>query len=404
MVYVGHYPSCTRDTETSTTMSFTYEYARPALAVDIVVFGLDDDLKVLLIKRDLEPFQGKWALPGGFLNNAGEDIFEAALRELREEADLDAAFDGIDEITLLDAAQARERVGATGVLGATYTPHCARVHPARLVHGLARAVERRGGRIVEGTPVLGIDAEAGARRPSAHTAHGTVHADHVIRATEAWTAQLPGTSRAVIPVYSLMVATEPLPAPVWQQLGLNRGETFNDHRHLIIYGQRTADDRLVFGGRGAPYHFGSRIDPAFDADERVFTALRATVRELFPVIAPNQFSHAWGGPLGISRDWHAGVGLDRTTGLGWAGGYVGDGVGTANLAGRTLAALITGTDPDGVTRLPWVGHRSRPWEPEPLRWLEVNAGLRVMTAADREERLTGRPSVLARVMSRLLGH
>jgi hypothetical protein len=113
------------------------------------------------------------------------------------------------------------------------------------------------------------------------------------------------------------------------------------------------------------------------------------------------FTHAWGGPLGIARDWAASVGLDRTTGLAWAGGYVGDGVGTSNLAGRTLADLVTGRDTELVT-LPWVNHRSRRWEPEPLRWLGINAGLRAMQVADWEERRTGRRSHVARAMAPLI--
>jgi glycine/D-amino acid oxidase-like deaminating enzyme len=170
-----------------------------------------------------------------------------------------------------------------------------------------------------------------------------------------------------------------------------------------VYGQRTADDRLVFGGRGAPYHRGSRIEPAFDREPEVFAGLRAAVADLFPAIRGHAFTHAWGGPLAIARDWHASVGLDRLSGVAWAGGYVGDGVGTANLAGRTLADLLTGRSTD-LTRLPWVGHRSPRWEPEPLRWLEVNAGLRTMSLADGEERLTKRGSVAARLLAPMLGH
>ncbi len=319
------------------------------------------------------------------------------LNRARRAVTSDAAFDGVDGVELLDAEQAREHLGATRVLGGTYTPHCARIHPARLARGLAEAVERRGGRIAEGTRALRIEAGRVV------TDRGTVRAAHVVRATEAWTSHLPGSERAVIPVYSLIVATEPLPASFWAEVGLARGQTFNDERHLIIYGQRTADDRLVFGGRGAPYHRGSRIEPGFDRDEQVFGSLRATARELFPALSASSFTHAWGGPLGIPRDWHAGVGLDRSTGIGWAGGYVGDGVGTANLAGRTLADLIRGVDSDLVA-LPWVNHRSPRWEPEPLRWLAVNAGLRTMTLADAEERLTRRESVLARLMAPMLGH
>jgi glycine/D-amino acid oxidase-like deaminating enzyme len=231
------------------------------------------------------------------------------------------------------------------------------------------------------------------------TDRGVVRAGAVVRATEAWSAVL--APRSVVPVYSLIVATRPLPASFWDEAGLAGGQTFSDHRHLVVYGQRTADDRLVFGGRGAPYHFRSRIHPSFDRDESVFAGLRAAVMELFPAVSPDDFTHSWGGPLGIPRDWHAGVGLG-SDGVGWAGGYVGDGVATSNLAGRTLAALILGRD-DPLATLPWVGHRSRRWEPEPLRWLLVNAGLRLMTLADAEERVTRRPSVLAASVARALG-
>ncbi|HET7534793.1 MAG TPA: FAD-dependent oxidoreductase, partial [Nocardioidaceae bacterium] len=151
-----------------------------------------------------------------------------------------------------------------------------------------------------------------------------------------------------------------------------------------------------------PYHFRSAISPDFDRDPRVFASLWSTLNAMFPAVRSARVTHAWGGVLGVPRDWCASVGLDRSTGLAWAGGYVGDGVSTTNLAGRTLRDLILGSDTE-LTRLPWVNHTSRPWEPEPLRWLGVNAGLRAMGLADREERLTRRPSLLARAMSPLLG-
>jgi glycine/D-amino acid oxidase-like deaminating enzyme len=304
---------------------------------------------------------------------------------------------GPEDLALLDAAEATARVGATGVLGGLYTPHCARIHPARLVRGLAETVQRLGVRVYEQTPVSAI--EPGLVR----TDHGSVRAAVVVRATEGYTRTIPGYRRAIAPVYSLMLATAPLPAQFWAQAGLARQETFTDERHLIIYGQRTADDRLAFGGRGAPYHFGSTVKPAFDREPRVFRELARVLVELFPALGPRvPVEYTWGGPLGIARDWHASVGLDRATGLAWAGGYVGDGVGTSNLAGRTLADLVLERDTE-LTALPWVGHRSRSWEPEPLRWLGVNTGLRVMGAADAEEARTGRPSVLAKVFHRFVG-
>jgi glycine/D-amino acid oxidase-like deaminating enzyme len=302
---------------------------------------------------------------------------------------------GEEDLRRLDAVEAQEILAASGVVGGMFTPHCAAVHPARLVRGLVRAVEARGVPIFERTRVHEI------RPGAALTTAGAVTADVVVRATEGYTPALAGARRAIAPVYSLMVATEPLAPSVWESIGLADRPTFSDGRHVIIYGQRTADGRLAFGGRGAPYHFGSRVRPGFDEEPRVFGMLRDTLRELLPQLGDVGFTHAWGGPLGIARDWAASVGLDRDTGLAWAGGYVGDGVGTTNLAGRTLADLILRRDTDLVT-LPWVNHHSRRWEPEPLRWLGINAGLQAMRVADWEERRSKRPSLVARAMSPLI--
>lgn len=298
----------------------------------------------------------------------------------------------------LSDAEARERLAASAVHGATFNPHCARVHPRRLVDGLATTVRGQGAQVLEGVRVDAI--EPGLVRVAGG---GVLRARHVLRATEAWTSQLPGLRRVVAPVYSLMVATEPLTDQQWSEVGLSDREVFTDHRHVVIYGQRTVDGRLAFGGRGAPYHFGSRIRREFDQDAAVFADLRATLRDLLPQLGDVRFTHAWGGPLGIARDWHPSVGHDPATGLGWAGGYVGDGVAATNLAGRTLADLVTGRH-TAITQLPWVGHRSRRWEPEPARWLGVNAGLRLAQAADREEARTGRPAQLGRVLAALTGH
>jgi glycine/D-amino acid oxidase-like deaminating enzyme len=303
---------------------------------------------------------------------------------------------GEEDLRLLTAAEAREIAAATNVVGGTYTPHCAAIHPARLARGLADVLRRSGVSIYERTAVRELHPGRLV------TSRGTVTARYVIRATEGYTPGLPGFRRAVAPVYSLMIATEPLPEAVWDQIGLAGRPTFGDLRHLIIYGQRTADGRFAFGGRGAPYHLGSAVRPSFDRAPAVFAELRRTLAELFPVVGDVPVTHTWGGPIGIPRDWCASVGLDRETGIGWAGGYVGDGLSTTNLAGRTLADLITGADTE-ITRLPWVGHHSPNWEPEPLRWLGLNAGLQVMSRADRTEAKTGRPARAASFMGRFLG-
>jgi glycine/D-amino acid oxidase-like deaminating enzyme len=297
-----------------------------------------------------------------------------------------------DDLRLLSADEASQRLRVAGVVGATYTPHCAALQPAALARGLARVVERAGVDLFEQTRVT--DIAPGRVRCEA----GLVRAEIVVRATEAYTHALASSRRQLAPLYSLMIATEPLPQDLWDQLGWADRETLDDARHLIVYAQRTADGRIAFGGRGAPYHFGSRIDADFDRDPRVHHALQRALVGLFPQLAEARITHAWGGPLGVPRDWHASVGLDRATGLAWAGGYVGDGVCTSFVAGRTLADLVTGARTE-LVGLPWVGHRSRRWEPEPLRWLGISAGLALPAYADRREARTGRP---ARWTSRLI--
>lgn len=303
---------------------------------------------------------------------------------------------GPDTLDLVGADEARARVGATSVLGAVTSEHCAALHPARLVRGLAEAVERRGGVVHERTRALRVTPGR------VETPYGAVSAPTVLVATEGYTAALPGRRRDLAPVYSLMLATEPLPTEVWDAIGLARREVFADERHLTIYGQRTADDRLAFGGRGAPYHWGSRVSPAYDRVPRVHEALRAALVELFPVLHDTAITHTWGGNLGVPRDWFPSVGLDPATGLAWAGGYVGDGVATSHLAGRTLADLVLGRA-SGLTRLPWVRRRTKKWEPEPFRYVGINAVTALMTRADRTEARTGRPSRAAAAFWRTLG-
>ncbi|MFZ4811552.1 MAG: NAD(P)/FAD-dependent oxidoreductase, partial [Ilumatobacteraceae bacterium] len=324
----------------------------------------------------------------------------AQVERLHDELAEQRAFGfGEGDVHWLDPAESASTIAVTRNLGALFTPHCAAIHPARLVRGLALAVERRGVIIHENSRVL--DIEPGRVR----TQGGTVRATHIVRATEAFTPGLPGLRRALAPVYSLMIATEPLPPSVWEQIGWADRQTFSDARRTVIYGQRTADDRIAFGGRGAPYHLGSRIEPQFDLHRRVHDGLRDTLRDLFPAIGDVAITHRWGGPVGIPRDWECSVGLDRATGIGWAGGYVGDGVTTTNLAGRTLAALITGDDPGDLTSLLWVDHHSRRWEPEPFRWIGINSMVRMPSSIDRYEDRHDHPERWrSAILERVLGH
>ena len=281
-------------------------------------------------------------------------------------------------VEVLEAPEAAAKINVAQTRAAVWHPHCARIQPAKLVRGLAEACERLGVEIFENTPVEAIEP----RRVL--TNRGTVTADYVVRATEGFTANLKGLHRLWLPMNSSMIATEPLSDRVWDEINWSEGETLGDFAHIYMYAQRTADDRIAIGGRGVPYKYGSRTDTDGQTPDVTINTLTEIMNRFFPVTRGAAIDHAWSGVLGVPRDWAPTVGLDRATGIAWAGGYVGTGVTTTNLSGRTIADLILERDTELVT-LPWVGHRARNWEPEPLRWVATRTLYTAYGIADRSE-------------------
>lgn len=308
-----------------------------------------------------------------------------------------------DHYRLLDAAQLRERIRVAGAIRALYGDGEAVIHPGRLVRGLARAVEAQGTTIHEGTRVTGFRPRDASGRAALETAAGEVRAPVIVLAGEAWLTQLPALHRQLIPLYSLIVLTEPLGDDQWAEIGWAGRETVASTRLSIDYLSRTEDGRILFGGRGAPYRFGSPIKPAYDRHEPTHDLLRGFVREWFPVLRDVRFTHAWGGPLGMPRDWHPTFAYDPASGIATARGYVGHGVSATNLAGRVLTDLITET-PSPLTELPVVAHRSRNWEPEPLRWLGVRYTQEAMGRLDRQISRTGQPPTGRSLAERFAAH
>ncbi|PRH75910.1 FAD-dependent oxidoreductase, partial [Streptomyces solincola] len=278
----------------------------------------------------------------------------AQLARLRDFHSVELAFGETDRL-LLGARETAERVRVAGAVGSSWTPHGARIHPVKLVQGLSAAVERLGVTIHESTPVTEIKPK------HAVTPYGTVRAPYVLRCTEGFTPTLKGLKRTWLPMNSSMIVTEPLSPALWDAIGWDGRETLGDMAHAYMYAQRTADDRIAIGGRGVPYRYGSRTDNDGRTQPATVLALRDLLIRFFPRLAGTRIEHAWSGVLGVPRDWCATVSLDRSTGLGWAGGYVGSGVATANLAGRTLRDLIQQDSgqagPTDLTALPWVDHK-----------------------------------------------
>ena len=406
---------------------------------------LDPSLRIAVLEREVCGFgasgrNGGWAvgeLAGTLERYAKQSSMEGALRQLR------AVFDAVDEIgrvaaneriscgyakggtvrmarnqpqaqrqrdevqhhralgltetelRLLTAEDTRGLVNATDVQGGIFFGPSAALDPARLVRGLASRLTARGVSLYEQTPAMEISGRV------VHTAGGTVTADVVVRATEAYTRDFPDQRRTLIPIYSLMVATEPLSDDVFNEIGLASRPTFADDRYMVIYGQRTEDNRLAFGGRSVPYAFGSRIDPALEKRAKSHDRIERSLKELFPVLEDSKITHRWGGVLGAPRNWMPAVRYDEAAGFATAGGYVGEGVAAANLAGRTLADLITRTDSERVT-LPWVETKWRNWEPEPFRWVGVRGSRALLGHADGLENRTQREAKWAALLARVL--
>lgn len=322
----------------------------------------------------------------------------AQARRLRAEVDEDRHW-GVDDVEILAAADVAERIRVDAALLGAFNPHCARVQPAKLVRGLAEVVERLGVTLYEQTPVTRIEPGR------AQTPLGTLRAPVILRATEGFTARMAGLRRRWLPMNSAMIATEPLPQQVWDAIGWQRCETLGDLAHGFFYAQRTADGRIALGGRAVPYRYASRIDHDGAVGQDTVDYLTGVLNAALPQTRGVPIAHGWCGVLAVPRDWSASIRLDRTTGIGEAGGYVGHGVTATNLGGRTLADLVLGRSTE-LTALPWVNHRSRTWEPEPLRWLGVRGLYSAYKLADRHEsggrgttspiaaladRITGRP-------------
>ncbi|TIV23780.1 MAG: FAD-dependent oxidoreductase, partial [Mesorhizobium sp.] len=323
----------------------------------------------------------------------------AQLERVREECETTRSWDADPErIGLLDAEATRARINIRNVMGGFVIRGQARVQPAKLVRGLAAAVERLGVSIYEKTTVTVIAKGIVA------TDRGTVRAETIIRATEGFTAGIPGEERTWLALNSAQIVTEPLSEELWRKIGWEGHELLGNAAHAYCYAQRTRDGRITMGGRGVPYRYGSRTDINGQTQQATIDQLHTILTTLLPQTAGCRIDHAWCGVLGVPRDWCTTVGLDPATRIGWAGGYVGLGVSSSNLSGRTLTDLVLGQDTE-LTRLPWVNRRVRPWEPEPFRWLGVHSMYQLYRIADQREAAgLAHTSKLAAVADAITGH
>ena len=297
-----------------------------------------------------------------------------------------------DEHKFLNQSQASELLNVAKIKGGVYTPHCAALNPFNLTQSLAKYLEGIGVEIFEDSKVDEIsDKEV--------LVNGYKIKCHIsIRATEAFTARK-WMANQQIPIYSLMVATEPIPEAILTQIRNSQRATFQEACNLITYAQITGDNRLAIGGRGVRYKLFSRLSERSEIDNRMHTALEKRAVRWFPQLQSVKFEYRWGGPVALTRRWQSYLNYNAASGQAAIGGYVGDGVTLSYLVAKTLAQII---NHQKTLDLPFVNQKIGRWEPEPIRYLAVNAGFKATVAADFEERITGRPSIIGAVVDPLI--
>jgi len=286
---------------------------------------------------------------------------------------------GFDETDFRWLAQkeALDQARIEGALGAQLTPHCAVIHPAKLVAGLVRVLRARGVLIYEGVRVTSI------RGLKLCTNRGHVACDTLIRATEAYTRELPGHARLVVPVVSAMVATAPLPADLWASIGLVDRPTFCDARRVTVYGQRTLDGRIAFGAR-ARHVRGTSLPAHYASTDPIFEEVEGALYSLFPQLSNHAITHRWAGVLGISPRRHLEVAFDQHTQQGYLGGYMGEGVAASNFAARRLVERILDVSSDWVDA-PFYVSRPKKWIPDPMRSAGITIARHAAERADAAE-------------------
>jgi glycine/D-amino acid oxidase-like deaminating enzyme len=345
------------------------------------------DLVFASLKKSIDEigdFATSHAPSAGFVKGGTVMFARNKAQEIRLKAGVD------EEHQWLNREELNEVIRIAGAQGGLHNAYCASANPMQLVQGLAKFLSGKIS-IYEGSTASEIAPHMLAVNSC------VVKASIVINATEVFR----NAPREQIPLYSLMVATEPLTDSQWNEIGNAGRATFAEGLHLINYAQRTPDNRLAIGGRGARYPFGSRKSSAIENSTRIHESIRGLARSWFPYIPDLKFTHAWGGAVAITRDWEPYVRWDSEFGYGIIGGYAGDGMTMTYLASKALVQeIINGTD--DVRGLHFINRRSRSWEMEPIRYAAINTLVKLSDIADYEEKLTNRPSVLSRIIEPLI--
>ncbi|MGP3961734.1 NAD(P)/FAD-dependent oxidoreductase [Nonomuraea sp. 3N208] len=300
-----------------------------------------------------------------------------------------------DVAGFLDRDDVRRLVRSpTYLAGRLETGEDATVDPARMAWELARVAEALGVRIVEHTPVTrlrkhrdGLTVHSGATR---------IHAGQAVLATNAFTSLLGLRSLAVVPVYDYVLATEPLTPEQWESIGWQEPYGISDIGHQFHYYRRTADNRILWGGYDAIYHYGRSIRAEHEHRPQTHRLLARHFFETFPQLSYVSFTHRWAGVIDTCSRFCAFYGLTHGDRVAHAAGYTGLGVGASRFAADVMLDLLSGADTER-TRLRMVRQQPVPFPPEPLAWAGIQLTRRAMAGEDE----TGRRTLWLRLLDRL---
>ena len=288
-----------------------------------------------------------------------------------------------DHVELLDQPRMQAWVNSPTYLGGLVRRNdFALVDPARLTWGLRATAESLGATVHEGSPVTGIDRRRGEL--SVHTTEGAVRTDRVLLATNAYPGPLRRPRRYVIPVYDHVLMTEPLSTEQMVSIGWDQGGGLGDASNQFHYYRRTEDDRILFGGYDATYHFDNGLGPANDQSAETHPMLAEHFFETFPQLEGLGFSHSWGGPIGTTTRFSATWGTGHDGRVAWVAGYTGLGVGASRFGARVALDLVFGASTER-TELEMVRKKPFPFPPEPFRWAGVLLTRRAIQRADRRQ-------------------
>ncbi|WP_127474016.1 NAD(P)/FAD-dependent oxidoreductase [Microbacterium sulfonylureivorans] len=308
----------------------------------------------------------------------------------------DAAARGDDSVKRLTQAEIQASIASPTYLGAVWeTESTALVHPGKLASGLARAAEEAGVEIFEGSPVHAID-EAG-ESVKVVTTHGRITAKRVALATNVFPSILKRNRLMTVPVYDYVLMTEPLTDDQLDEIGWGDRQGISDLANQFHYYRLSRDNRVLFGGYDAVYHYGRRVRSQYEERPETFERLASHFFTTFPQLEGLRFTHKWAGAIDTSTQFCAFFGTARKGRIAYAAGFTGLGVAATRFAADVMLDMLSGERTER-TELEMVRRRPLPFPPEPAAAMGINA---TRWSLDRADHDRGRRNVLLKTLDAL---